>query len=167
MLDKSADAVALKILWMFCCFWFFLILLSIVNDNWFVCRRILAPSTSNKLKRERVSIAWRTSLFVGRLGVSSCCSSSFPSSPSSTSIWFSSRNSARMSSSLNEPMSAPRKYQLDVEKVKKWPGLKLSQNNPYGPYLQNRRFMYDRVNNIFFTEFFTSRGLKWAKIMQN
>ena len=66
-----------------------------------------------------------------------------------------------------EAMSAPRKYQLDVEKVKKWPGLKLSQNNPYGPYLQNRRFMYDRVNNIFFTEFFTSRGLKWAKIMQN
>ena len=61
--------------------------------------------------------------------------------------------------------AAPRNYQLDAEKVKKLPGLKLSQNKAYGPYLQNRWFKYDRVNNIFFNEFFTSIGLKWATII--
>ena len=49
--------------------------------------------------------------------------------------------------------AAPRNYQLDAEKVKKLPGLKLSQNKAYGPYLQNRWFKYDRVNNIFLTNF--------------
>ena len=50
--------------------------------------------------------------------------------------------------------AAPRNYQLDAEKVKKLPGLKLSQIKAYGPYLQNRWFKYDRVNNILLTNFF-------------
>ena len=59
MSDKSEDAVAWKDLWLFCCFWFLLILLLIVNGNWLVWCQISALSTAKQ------TVAWESWLLDG------------------------------------------------------------------------------------------------------